>query len=97
MNNSLKPVIEKLKIAGNFILRYRIVLTVLVAAGLMFYVVNSINRFSAIDKDEQRVSEGLASIKKVKFDTAAIDKIKALKDQDTVVVPELPQNRTNPF
>jgi hypothetical protein len=93
----LRKLVGFVKIIGSLISRYRLVIGMVLMGALFAYSFNAINRYSNVDRDESRVTDGLAAIKKVKFDNVAVDKIKALNDQNITVSPDLPNGRVNPF
>jgi hypothetical protein len=93
----IRKVLSVIKLTGGFISRYRLVIGMVLVGALFAYSFSQINHYSNVDRDESLVTDGLAAIKKVKFDSAAVDKIKALNDQNIKVSPDLPNGRINPF
>ncbi len=87
-----KIIIEYADLAGKFLVRYRFVIGVVAVGALFALTFWKINVYSNVDKDENKVTDGLSAIKKVKFDNVAVDKIKALNDQNVTVSPNLPRS-----
>lgn len=78
-------------------IRFRLFIGLLLIVAMVWFMTFRINYYAEIQSDQRRFDEAVAGIKIVKFNEEAIEKIKSLKDQGAKVMPQLPQNRTNPF
>jgi hypothetical protein len=97
MRNSQQQALRQLKTLISSAVRFRFVITFVLAGILLAFVVQSISNFAATEANQDRYNEGLSSIKRTKFDQAAVDKIQSLKDNGVDVQAELPSDRVNPF
>ena len=97
MKNNQQQLLKQLKAISSTIIRYRFMVTFLVAGALLAFVVQSISNFSATEANQARIDEGLSSIKRTKFDEKAVEKIRSLQDNGVDVQPDLPTDRVNPF
>lgn len=92
-----QQILRQLKILSSNLARFRFVITFVMAGVLFAYVIQSISSFAATEANQERYNEGLSSIKRTKFDQAAVDKIKSLKDNGVDITSDLPDDRVNPF
>lgn len=93
---------------GKFVvLRHRIVkilrnhqifVTLVVILAVIIAVVVRIGMLNSINTDQSVVDNETSSLKPVKFNQAAIDEMRELRDSNvTIPGTELPGNRQNPF
>ncbi len=94
---SQQQLLSQLKAISRHIVRFRFMITFLIAGALLAYVTQTIATFSAAEANQDRITEGLSSIKRTKFDEKAVQRIRALQDNSIDIQAELPDNRENPF
>lgn len=97
MKLNTKNIPELLSQAAHTLARYRLVIFVLLIAGVYGYVIFAINGLSSQQPSIQSVNGELGSIKTPKLDQTVVKQLEALRDNSVSVKALFDEARNNPF
>lgn len=86
-----------LNIAIQFISKWQVTIVSIVVFMILSLVVFRINALSKVEANEDRFSEQLTELRKVKIETDAIKRIEELTDTKIDITSDFLNNRDNPF
>lgn len=87
---SLTPIIYYLK-------RYLVLIFVLIIGCIIGFMTYRIGVYSNVEPSEEQIEERISSLRTVKLDEDAVEKIQALKDQNINIESLFNNGRDNPF
>lgn len=94
---NLKTISKLPKKAAAKLHRYRVVLFIVAAVGVSGYLVYQIGQASQVEPSQDTVNQQLNTVKRLKIDQNAVDKIQQLEDQNVGVQSLFKSARDNPF
>ncbi len=97
LSPQVQKLLQQLLQAINSLGRYKLIIGLLLIVGMVSYIDFRIDHYTGTQSDQAQLEESLSKIKRVRFNSTAIEQIKQLEDPGTTVSPDLPENRTNPF
>lgn len=97
LNLDKASLLTKLRKTGTTLERYSTIIFIVIVVSLYGYLIIQINNSVTREPTESEVSGELSTVKRLKIDQDAIEKIKSLEDQNIEVQSLFQEARDNPF
>lgn len=94
---NIKTIIAKLSPLKDLIVRFKIILFVLFVVGVFGYITLVISYYSNAEPTQDQIENKKLTVKLVKLDEKAIEKIKELQDKNISIESLFNNGRDNPF
>jgi hypothetical protein len=93
----LEPLITRLIKSKEFIARFAVIIFIVSVALVFGFLTFEIAHYSNREPNQDQVDERLSSLKTVKLDSQAVQKIEQLQDQNIGIDSLFNNGRANPF
>ena len=90
ITNKVVPILQKVR-------RYVVVIFIIVLVAMYSFLVLRINTLASSEPSEEEVVEKMLTVKRLRIDQSAVDKILQLQDSNVSVKALFDQFRDNPF
>ncbi|MEI6237132.1 MAG: hypothetical protein WCP03_00845 [Candidatus Saccharibacteria bacterium] len=94
---NIETIISKLQPVKIFIVRYAVIIFIIATAGIFGFMTLQISRYSNAEPTSDQIEEKKNSLKKVKLNDKAVEKIQELEDKNINIESLFNNGRDNPF
>ncbi len=97
MKDQLVTYLEKIAPLRRLAYRHRVILFIVVSAGVFGFMLHRINVLANIEPSQMQIDEKVQEVKRVKIDEDAIRQIQELEDRNITLEALFDNGRENPF
>jgi uncharacterized membrane protein YvbJ len=97
MNQSLKPLLDRINSIKNYIVKHGIVISVVIIVLILTIMIYRISVLSNTQASTAEVDEAVKNLKIIRLDDNATKIVKELKDLSNGVEAKFDPSRSNPF
>ena len=97
VNIDIKSIVSKVLIVLQKLHRYVVIIFIVIIFSMYSFLVLRINSLASREPSEEEVTMQLLSVKRLRIDQSAVDKILQLQDNNVGVKALFDQYRDNPF
>jgi len=94
---NLENIISKLQPLKSFVTRYAVIIFIVTAASVFGFMTLQISRYSNAEPTSDQIEEKKNSLRQVKLNDEAVQKIEELEDQNINIESLFNNGRANPF